>query len=311
MAKKNEKDCCDYLTQDPVVQAILSKSIQIANTRAPLFITGETGSGKTLLARYLHDQSSHKKAPFIHINCAAIPETLLEAELFGYIKGSFTGAYKDSDGKFCAAGNGTILLDEIGEIPPHLQAKLLKIVDENEFYPVGSNIPQQNMAHIIAATNTDITNAVKIKKFRQDLYFRLNTFELHIPPLRNRQADILLLFNAFISSHIKEKSNLPKVNDQVYDALSAYSWPGNIRELKNLVEAIMIGNVSQIILADLPHYMFDSLAGELIQSASKLKPLENVKKDYAKYIYKISDYNKKKTACILNVDVKTVRKLLL
>lgn len=311
MAKRKEYDRDGYLTQDPAVQSILFKSNQIANTRAPLLITGETGSGKTMLARYLHDQSQHKNAPFIHLNCAAIPETLLEAELFGYTKGAFTGAYKDTAGKFFAAENGTILLDEIGEIPRHIQAKLLKVVDENEFYPVGSNIPQKNKAHIIAATNTDIAKAVKLKKFRQDLYYRINTFEIQIPPLRERQKDIPLLFDVFISLHLKGKKNFPQVNDQVYDALSAYVWPGNIRELKNLAEALMIGNISTIEIKDLPLNFFDSLTGGLIQSASKLIPLEDVKKDYAKYIYKISDYNKKKTARILKVDVKTVRKLLL
>ena len=311
MANKREYDNNGYLTQDHAILSILSKSIQIANTRAPLFITGETGSGKTLLARYIHEQSGHKKDPFIHINCAAIPETLLESELFGHTKGAFTGAYKDTDGKFCAAEKGTILLDEIGEIPPHIQAKLLKVVDENEFYPVGSTIPKQNRAHIIAATNTHITEAVEAKRFRRDLYYRLNTFEIQIPPLRDRREDIPVLFNAFITSHLEPKKTFPKIQDQVYDALMAYAWPGNVRELKNLAEALMVESSPTIEINHLPFHFFESLSGGLIWSASQFKPLEQFKKDYAKYIYKNSDYNKKKTARILKVDVKTVRKLLL
>ncbi len=263
------------------------------------------------MARFIHERSGHKSKPFIHLNCAAIPETLLEAELFGYIKGSFTGAYKDTEGKFCAAGEGTILLDEIGEIPPHVQAKLLKVVDENEFYPVGSTIPQKNKAHIIAATNTQISKAVEAKKFRQDLYYRLNTFEIQIPPLRDRLEDIPVLFNAFIVSHLDADQKFPQIKKQVYDALLAYTWPGNVRQLKNLTEALMIEVSSTIEINHLPVHFFESLSGGLIWSASQFKTLEQFKKDYAKYIYKNSDYNKKKTARILNVDVKTVRKLLL
>ncbi len=241
MVRKKKIRQNEYLTKNPAVAAMLDKVHKIAETELPVLITGETGSGKTELARHIHFQSGRKSEPFVHINCAAIPENLLEAELFGVLKGAFTGAYKDSVGKFFTAQKGTILLDEIGEIPMHLQAKLLKVVDEKEYYPVGGTKSEKINARIIAATNTDINRAVEEHKFRRDLYFRLNTFELYLPPLRERKEDIALFFNLFIHRYVEQKKiPFPKINPLVLDVLEHYLWPGNIREVQNVVEVLMI-----------------------------------------------------------------------
>lgn len=309
LSKKTQQN--EYFSKSPVVAAMLEKVRKIAETPLPVLITGETGSGKTELARYIHFQSSRKSEPFVHINCAAIPENLLEAELFGVIKGAFTGAYKDSEGKFFSAQKGTILLDEIGEIPMHLQAKLLKVVDEKEYYPVGGTLSKKIDARIIAATNTDINQAVKERKFRRDLYFRLNTFELYLPPLRERKEDIALFFDLFIQRYAKRKKiAVPRINTLVYAALEHYIWPGNIREVQNVVEVLMISGKETIEVSDLPSVMFDSAESVLVLGASRYKTLEEIKKDYTKYIYKISENNKKRTARILQANIKTVRRLL-
>jgi len=311
MVPKKKHQQSGYYTNNPLVAAMLDKVRKIAETPLPVLITGETGSGKTELARYIHSQSSRKSEPFVHINCAAIPEHLLEAELFGVIKGAFTGAYKDNAGKFFTAKNGTILLDEIGEIPMHLQAKLLKVVDEKEYYPVGSAVSEKINARIIAATNTDITRAVQERKFRHDLYFRLNTFELYLPPLRERREDIALFFNLFIKRYVEEKKmSFPEIDTLVYDVLTHYAWPGNIREVQNVVEVLMISGKQSIEVNDLPPAMFDTAESVLVLGASQYKTLDEIKKDYAKYIYKISENNKKQTARVLKADIKTVRRLL-
>ena len=298
----------NYLTNDPAIMLTLEKVEMIADTSFPVFITGETGCGKTELARHIHKCSRRASEPFMHLNCAAIPDTLLEAELFGYKKGAFTGAFSDTPGKFHAAKKGTILLDEIGEIPLHLQAKLLKVVDENEYYQVGSAKPKKVLARIIAATNTDISKAVREKRFRNDLYYRLNTFEIYIPPLRKRQTDIPLLFDFFMDKHQGVKK--PHVDKQVYDALKHYYWPGNIRELQNIVDVLVLSQKKTIALYDLPVEFLESFEGQMLVSAAANKTMAQIKKDYAEFVYNRCGQNKKKTARILNIDIKTTRKLL-
>lgn len=301
----------NFIIKSELMQSLINDIELIVNSDVHIFLTGETGTGKTELARYIHYNSKRKRAPLMHINCAAIPETLLEAELFGYKKGAFTGAENDVIGKFRAAGAGTILLDEIGEISHFLQAKLLKVLDEKEYYPLGGTKVEKVKARIIAATNTDIATAVREKKFRQDLYYRLNTIEVDLPPLRKRQEAIPVLFNHFVQEFSKiNKISTPKINNLVYDVLANYTWPGNIRELQNLAELIIHKNPGLIDIDSLPEHIRANPRNIIIRDAEKYLTLDIVKKKYAKYIYKLCDYKKGKTASVLRVDIKTVRKLL-
>ncbi len=299
-----------FIGKSKSILQILEQIELVKNTDIHILITGETGSGKTELARYIHNGSKRRDAPFVHINCAAIPDNLLESELFGYKKGAFTGAFSDKIGIFGSAGRGTVFLDEIGELPSYLQAKLLKVVDEKDYYPVGGTTPFKVHARIITATNTDLIRAVNEKRFREDLYYRLNMVQFHIPPLRNRREDIPELFSYFIEKLVTYKSEPPEIEPLVFELLQEYSWPGNVRELQNLVERISFRKPDKITPALLPESFFSTPRAKIVQAAVNYWPLERVKYEYAKYIYKMTDENKSKTARILNVDIKTVRKLL-
>lgn len=306
----NEKDI-RFIGKNPVIKGIIDRVNLIKDSDVHILITGETGSGKTELARYIHIKSKRKTRPFMHINCAAIPDNLLESELFGYKAGAFTGAVKNKAGKFQAARNGTICLDEIAEIPMHLQAKLLKVLDEKSYYPIGGVRPVKMNARIIAATNKDIIKAVNAKKFREDLYYRLNAFEIDIPPLRERIDDVPELFDFFVNRY-SELNRIPKpeINEAVYEILKSYYWGGNIRELQNVVESVLCRRPKQLSVKELPKELFVSPEAVVIRSAANLDSMEKLKKEYAKQVYKLTKENKLKTARILNIDVKTLRKLL-
>ncbi len=307
-----EKDSSiQFIGKSPAVQMILSKLDLVALSDVHILITGETGSGKTVLAKLIHQKSKRRNFPFFHINCAAIPEQLLEAELFGFKKGAFTGAVRDSVGKLKAAGKGTILLDEIGEMPVHLQAKILRVLDEKLYFPVGAVKTEKMHARIIAATNKNIEEEIQKKNFRQDLYYRLNTFEIHIPPLRERKEDIPFLFDYYLDNY-RKKYNIkkPKVWPYVYEVLRQYHWPGNIRELQNMVETIMFLKPKQITLELLPQKFFGNRTATIIKAAQEKLSLTELKRDYARYVYKLMGNNKSKTAKVLGIDIKTLRKML-
>ncbi len=301
----------DFLIKSPQMKKILAKIEMVKDKDVLVFLTGETGTGKTALARILHEKSNRRKAPFVHLNCAAIPEGLLEAELFGYKKGAFTGAETDRIGKFKAAGSGTIFLDEIGEISPQLQAKLLKVLDEKEYYPVGAPVPEKVQARIIVATNKNLDREVKEKKFREDLYFRINGVELHIPPLRERQEEIEPLFDFFIRQEAKiNHQAIPEIAPGVYELLTSYAWPGNVRELQNLTKTLMLINPERIDVDLLPEEFFDTPKAQLVKQNEQILPLRQMKKEYVRYVYRLSGNRKLKTAAMLKVDIKTLRRLL-
>lgn len=300
-----------YIAEDPLIRSILDTIELIKNQNVNLLITGETGTGKTMLARYIHARSNRKKFPFMHLNCAAIPDSLLESELFGFKKGTFTGAVRDKDGKFKAAGRGTICLDEIGEIKLHLQAKLLKVLDEKLYYPLGESTPVRVKARVIAATNKHLEEAIKEKKFRHDLYYRLNTVTINIPALRETREIIPKLFDHFITQYSKSnKANRPEIDRGVYEVLKTYSWPGNIRELQSTAISILYQNLKKIKIEHLPEQLFKNPESVVFRAADQLKSLEEVKRDYAHYVYHKLNKQKLKTARALDIDIKTLRRML-
>ena len=231
----------EYGTSSPVVKTILSEAKKVAKSDSTILITGANGTGKEVLAKYIHKNSTRGNQQFVVVNCAAIPGQLLESELFGHLKGSFTGAIKDHKGYFEIADNGTIFLDEIGEIDTLLQVKLLRVLQEKQFSKVGDTRIQSTNVRIIAATNQDLKKMIEEGKFREDLYYRLNVFEFYLPSLKDRPEDIQYYFNKFLKEYSDlNKKHVPKVDSKVSSVLMKYDWPGNIRELKNVVERISI-----------------------------------------------------------------------
>ncbi len=220
---------------------------KVADTEASVLITGESGTGKELVARSIHSRSSRKNGPFVAINCAAIPHDLLESELFGHVKGAFTGAVRDKTGKFALADGGTLFLDEVGELPPSLQPKLLRALQERVIEPVGGTKEQKLDVRVVAATNLDMEKAIADGTFREDLYYRLAVIPLHLPPLRQRRDDIPLLLRHFCGRHGAETVQLDKA---ALAALVSYPWPGNVRELENLVERLLIMRNGDTITAE-------------------------------------------------------------
>ncbi len=225
----------------------------VSGTRAAVLIRGETGTGKELIARTIHENSSDSSQPFIAVNCAAVPETLLESTLFGHVRGSFTGASADRRGPFELAGSGTIFLDEVGDTGLALQAKLLRVLEEREFYPVGSEQPRRTEARVIAATNQDLAALVKKGAFREDLFFRLRVIEVAVPPLRERRSDIPLLVRHILSTAANELGRqVPAVSQEVMAYLLSSDWPGNVRELENtLVRALVMSRGNTLSVHDL------------------------------------------------------------
>lgn len=245
----------DIITQSPVVEDLLARAELVAQGDASVVIRGESGTGKELLARAIHNASGRSGKPFVAINCAAIPEQLLESELFGYVKGAFTGAVRDHKGLFQAAEGGTIFLDEIGDMPLDLQGKLLRVLQEREFQRLGSSETIPLDARVIAASNRDLTECIRQGAFREDLYYRLNVVPVEMPPLRDRPADIPLLVRHFIARFCREEGMPPKrIAREAMDRLCAYSWPGNVRQLENAVEmAIALsGSAEELHAADFP-----------------------------------------------------------
>ncbi len=233
------------------IREVLDMAGRVAASDATVLITGERGTGKELLAKGIHFNSSRANGPFVAVNCAAIPETLIESELFGYVKGAFTGAGRDKEGKFELADGGTILLDEIGDLRIDLQAKILRVLQERAVDRLGGAKPVPVDVRVIASTNSDIEKAIKESKFREDLYDRLNVVALRMPPLRDRKEDISLLVNYFLKKFNKESA--VSVGEEAWQALLSYGWPGNVRELESIIErASVLRRGNTVTLADLP-----------------------------------------------------------
>jgi DNA-binding NtrC family response regulator len=229
---------------------VIRRAERVAETKSTVLITGETGTGKELVARAIHDRSAQRQMPLIKVNCAAIPETLLESELFGHVRGAFTGATTTKKGKFALADGGTIFLDEIGTMTPALQSKLLRVLQEREFEPLGAERTEKVDVRVIAATNRDLRQMVSDNRFQEDLFYRLNVIPIEIPPLRERREDIPPLVEHFVRKHAQRTGRrVERIEDGVLSALQQYDWPGNVRELENTIERAVVLSPGPVITA--------------------------------------------------------------
>jgi formate hydrogenlyase transcriptional activator len=257
----------------PALETVLEQVKRVAPTSSTVLIQGETGTGKELIARAIHNLSSRCGRPFIKLNCAAIPLDLLESELFGHEKGAFTGAITQKPGRFEMADKGTLFLDEVGDIPPALQPKLLRVLQEQEFERLGSNRTQQVDVRLIAATNRDLQQMTKRNEFRSDLYYRLNVFPILIPALRSRREDIPALVKHFVELSVRRTGRqVDYIPQETMGAFSSYSWPGNIRELQNLIERAVILSNDGVLPNPLPAAEIGSMS--ISSAPSTLKEIE-------------------------------------
>lgn len=276
------------------MQEIRKRVAKVASSDSNVLITGETGTGKELLAEAVHDKSPRRNNAFVAINCAAIPDTLLESELFGYTKGAFTGADASRDGKLKAADKGTVFLDEIGDMSAYAQAKILRLIESKEIQRLGCNRGVPVDVRIIAATNQDLEQLSRENKFRKDLYFRLNVARIHLPPLRDRKEDLLSLIDYYIAYFNKRFGRrVRRFCDEALECLPAYDWPGNVRELKNLVESIFVEQPSdEIGLAELPP--------QFRMRCTELQLLSGNERERLLWALTITNWNKSKAADKLN-----------
>ena len=232
------------------MEEVIRRAEMVAETKSTVLITGETGTGKELVARAIHDRSAQREMPLIKVNCAAIPETLLESDLFGHVRGAFTGATTTKKGKFALADGGTIFLDEIGAISLTVQSKLLRVLQEREFEPLGAERTEQVDLRVIAATNRDLRQMVAEGKFQEDLFYRLNVIPIAIPPLRERRDDIPALIDHFVAKHAQRTGRrIDRIDDGVLASLQQYDWPGNVRELENTIERAVVLSAGPTIAA--------------------------------------------------------------
>jgi DNA-binding NtrC family response regulator len=298
--------CRDFVANSESMLKIVETLEKVIPTKSNIMILGESGTGKGLLAELVHCNSPRRDKPFISINCSAIPEGLLESELFGYKKGAFTGAVSDKLGLIPLAHQGTLFLDEIGDMPINLQAKLLKVLETGEVYPLGETKSKIVDVRIISATNADIENRIKEGRFREDLYWRLNVIEIKIPPLKERKDDIEMLARHFADKFSEEhKKNIKGIDRQALSILLEYSWPGNVRELGNVIErAVVLTDGDYIIPENLP----DKL--KKVEHEAQPSTLKTYLGDYEKNLilrlYNAHNRNKEETAMALGIDLATL-----
>jgi DNA-binding NtrC family response regulator len=285
----------------------------VAGTDSTVLLQGESGTGKEVVARYIHELSARATKPFLSINCGALPESLLESELFGHVKGSFTGASRDKEGLFFAAGEGTFLLDEIGETTPATQVKLLRVLQQREVIPVGATEARPVNARVIAATNRELEEAIKRGSFRSDLYYRLNVISIVLPPLRNRPEDIPLLAEAFLKRTADLTGEAPlALEPEARDALLRYSWPGNVRELENALErAAILAKDHSIGVSALPERVTEVKSDPLVSDATQMNPtLDTIERAYILWVLENEGGSKPRTAEVLGIDASTLYRKL-
>ncbi len=298
----------DLISRNPKMQEIFDLIKRVAKSDSTVFITGESGTGKELVARAIHSESHRKKGPFIVVNCAALTESLLESELFGHEKGSFTGAYTTKPGIFEFANHGTLFLDEVGEMGFHTQADLLRVLEEKKFRRVGGKRLIEVDVRIISATNKDLKKRVEQGKFREDLYYRLNVVPIHIPPLRERKEDIPLLSDYFLEKYcLKNRKEIKGFSEKAMEVLMNYDWPGNIRELENVIERTVVITRDKIIKPkDLPSFLRKEVREKFIEEGDR--PLSQIEKEYISHVLEKNRWNIRRSAKILGIDRTTLYK---
>jgi DNA-binding NtrC family response regulator len=291
--------------------------LRLAETVAPtdslVLIQGESGTGKEVVARYIHDLSPRNDGPFLSINCGALPESLLESELFGHVKGSFTGAVKDKAGLFTAAAEGTFFLDEIGETTPSTQVKLLRVLQSREIIPVGATEALSTDTRVLAATNRDLEEDMKRGTFRGDLFYRLNVFALHLPTLRQRPDDIPLLASSFLTRLAEVNGGEPKrLSEETVEAMQCYPWPGNVRELENAMErAVILTPGEEIQISSLPERVTRRNLEAVVSDRAPLNPtMDVIERSYILWVLQNEGGNKSRAADVLGIDPSTLYRKL-
>jgi two-component system response regulator HydG len=289
---------------------------RVADTPSSVLICGESGTGKELVARALHDGSERHAAPFIGINCAAMPANLLESELFGHEKGAFTDARSARSGLFQQAHGGTLFLDEIGEMPPEMQAKLLRVLQERTVRPVGATKEIPVDVRVITATNRDLEDEIERGRFREDLFYRLNVVQIVLPPLREREGDVLLLAHEFVSRAARALGRSVRgISGEAGELLLAYDWPGNVRQLQNCMErAVTLARFEQITPDDLPEkvrgYVAEAPQSGFVVDPERIAPLSVIERRYIEQVLKYTNNNKSQAARLLGMDRRTLYRKL-
>ncbi|HXK27771.1 MAG TPA: sigma-54 dependent transcriptional regulator [Candidatus Binatia bacterium] len=304
----------NIIGQSEAMQKVFESVAQVSDLFANVLITGESGTGKELIARAIHFNSSRATGPFVAVNCAAIPETLLESELFGYVRGAFTDAKKDRRGLFQEATGGILFLDEISEIPLNLQAKLLRALEDKEIRPLGANQAEKVDTRVLSASNRILDDMVRQGTFRPDLYYRLNVIRIELPPLRERSEDIALLVDHFIRKFSDGAGRkVTGIQEEALTALKNYSWPGNIRELEHTIErAVLLGRGSTVSIDDLPPQLAACGESAVVLGAALAKQLtlRDLEREYIGKVLQTTQGNKTEAARILGVDRTTLYRKL-
>lgn len=307
-APKKRSKFHGIIGQSPVMQQLFNLIEKTNNNQASILITGESGTGKEMVARAIHYNSKFSTAPFVAVNCGAIPDQLLESELFGHLKGAFTGASQSRVGFFQAANGGSLFLDEITNTSLSVQAKLLRAIQEKEVTMVGDHKPHKVSLRIISASNSDIEDLVSRELFREDLYYRLNVIKIEIPPLRERVEDIPLLLDVFIKKYSKELDKKPpRMPKPIMRLFEDYQWPGNVRELENLIHRLVILAEAKITMELIPNHMKINVHNE---NREQLLTLAQAEKQHILKVLSATENNKSKAAKILDIDRKTLRNKL-
>jgi two-component system, NtrC family, response regulator AtoC len=317
-ALDEEERSSGLIGRTPAMLEIYKMIARVSDSRAAVLVTGESGTGKELVARAIHNHSTRAAAPFVAVNCGALTETLLESELFGHVKGSFTGAIGNKRGIFEQAAEGTVFLDEISETSAGLQVKLLRVLQEREVVPVGSTEPVKVGARVIAASNSDLEKLSASGAFRRDLLYRLNVIQLHLPPLRERREDIQMLVAHFLRKHIPDSMEPVALDEKAMSCLTGYSWPGNVRELENVIErAITLRQGGTITVEDLsPRVRLQHSqntpplsADDFAEIFAGLPSLDEIERRYILHVLDATGSNRKRTAEILGINRKTLYRM--